>query len=205
MAAARRPSARRVVGMAEAEKFACELAELVKASNINPDLVIGIANGGVHPAFHLAETLQVPICTYRVSRASARLKEQLEFVRHALAWRIIRRIIRGIRRNVDGRRSDVSHDPDKLEADVKGKRILIVDDCIDSGAAMAAVRSMLRERGAADVRIAVLCWTMRFDSSARYGIAPDFFLFRHLDSYPWSLENPQFPKFRQWLRGQPQA
>jgi hypoxanthine phosphoribosyltransferase len=188
--------------MAEAEKFALQLAELVESSERNPDLVIGIANGGVHPALHVARVLGVPLRTYRVSRPSARLKRQFEFARHALSWQFTRGPIRWMKRYADRWRTGVSHDPDTLDADVKGKRILVVDDCIDSGAAMAAVQSMLRERGATEVRIAVLCWTTRFDSSARYGIAPDFFLFRHLDSYPWSLDNPEFPEFRKWLQQQ---
>jgi hypoxanthine-guanine phosphoribosyltransferase len=113
--------------------------------------------------------------------------------------------VRVLKRFADRWRSGVSHDPDALGAEVKGRRILVIDDCIDSGAAMAAVCSMLLERGAADVTIAVLCWTTRFDSRQRYGVAPDFFLFRHLDSYPWSLDNPEFPQFRAWLREQAQA
>jgi hypoxanthine phosphoribosyltransferase len=191
--------------MAEAETFARRLAELVKASQTNPDLVIGIADGGVHPALHVARALQVPLCTYRVSRASAPLKEQFQFMRHALRWRFTRRLIRGIGRNLDRGRASVRHDPEKLDSDVTAKRILLVDDCIDSGAATAAVRSMLRERGAAEVQIAVLCWTARSNSNVRYGIEPDVFLFRHLDSYPWSLENPEFPQFREWLGRQPRT
>lgn len=198
-------SARRVIGMAEAERFALRLAEDVKSSDVDPDMVIGIANGGVHPARHVAEMLSVPLHTYRVSRASARLKGQFEFVRHALAWQFARSLVRGLRRHADRWRAGVSHDPETLQADVKGKRILVVDDCIDSGAAMAAVRSMLRERGASEVRIAVLCWTTRYDSRARYGVAPDFFLFRHLDCYPWSLDNPEFSQFKRWLSNQPQC
>lgn len=44
----------------------------------------------------------------------------------------------------------------ELAADVRGRHVLIVDDILDTGRTLRRVQSMLRERGAASVRTAVL-------------------------------------------------
>jgi hypoxanthine phosphoribosyltransferase len=191
--------------MTAARALAQQLAEEIARSSVRPDLVIGVANGGVYPAFYIAEALGIPLHVYRVLRASARLKERFAFVRKALRWKLFRPVIRWLTHFVDATMLSVSGGPDTLHDHVADKHVLVVDDCIDSGASMALVRSKLLERGAAQVSIAVLCWTDRFDSIKRHGIAPDFVLVRQLDSYPWSADNPEFLEFKAWLQELPQS
>lgn len=191
--------------MASARILAQQLAGEIARSKVKPDLVIGVANGGVYPAFYIAEALDVPLRVYRVFRASARLKERFAFVRKALRWRLLRVFIRWLTHFVDATLLSVSGGPDTLHDHVADKHVLVVDDCIDSGASMALVRAKLLERGAERVSIAVLCWTDRFDSIKRHGIAPDFVLVRQLDSYPWSADNPEFLEFKEWLQALPQS
>jgi hypoxanthine phosphoribosyltransferase len=191
--------------MTAARASALQLARQIRNAEVRPDLVIGVANGGVYPAFYIAEELGVPLRIYRVFRTSARLKEQFAFLRKALRSRLLRPLIRWLTHFVDATMLSVAGGPDTLHDHVADKHVLVVDDCIDSGASMHLVRSKLIERGAAQVSIAVLCWTDRFDSVKRHGVAPDFVLVRRLDSYPWSADNPEFLRFKAWLQAIPQS
>jgi hypoxanthine phosphoribosyltransferase len=186
--------------MVEAEDLALQLADLIRNSGDIPDLVVGIANGGVHPAYHVARALDRPLLVYRVFRASGQLKERFAFARAALFWKFSRSLVRSIAKFVDRRLTKLTSGPDTLQDHVRQKRVLAVDDCVDSGATMALVRSTLQERGAVEVRTAALCWTSRSHSAEAYGLTPDYFLQRRLDSYPWSADNQEFPVFRLWLR-----
>ena len=44
------------------------------------------------------------------------------------------------------------------ERSLAGRPVLLVDDILDEGPTLVAVREWCREQGASDVRIAVMCW-----------------------------------------------
>lgn len=56
--------------------------------------------------------------------------------------------------------------------DVRGRRVLLVDDILDEGPTLVAVRDWVRTRGAADTRIAVLCWKRH--GRGVPGLVPDY-------------------------------
>lgn len=190
---------KQVVTLEHAQDLARELAAKVKLSGWSPDLVIGIANGGVHPAFFTAEALGMPVSYSRVQRRTSQLKQRLGFARKALSSRFLRRPVYILNRYADRWLGGVGSAAAPLKADVNGKRVLIVDDCIDSGASVAHLRSLLQRAGAAEIKLAVFCWTTKYDSVALNNVAPDYYLERKLPSYPWSADNADYPAFKLWL------
>jgi hypoxanthine phosphoribosyltransferase len=164
-------------------------------------VVIGIANGGVHPAYFAADELGAPVGFYRVQRATTAIKQRLSFARRALSISFLKPILYSINGRLDRLLGGVSSADSKLGADVSGKAVLVVDDCIDSGASVAHVRRLLKAAGAREIRIAVLSWTTKYDSMALHGVTPDHCLGRSLPCYPWSADNPEYPLFTEWLAG----
>jgi hypoxanthine phosphoribosyltransferase len=55
---------------------------------------------------------------------------------------------------------------------VRGQRVLLVDDILDEGHTLVAVRDWCRRNGAADVRIAVLAWKRH--GRGVEGMVPDY-------------------------------
>ncbi|MCK7594226.1 hypoxanthine-guanine phosphoribosyltransferase [Pseudomarimonas salicorniae] len=64
------------------------------------------------------------------------------------------------------------------ERDMQGRPVILVDDILDEGPTIVAVRDWCREQGADSVHIAVMCWK-RHDRGVA-GLAPDY----------WGLEVP---------------
>ena len=188
-----------VVTLDGAQELARELGSVVKASGWKPELLIGIANGGVHPAFFTAEALGIPVSYFRVQRRTSQLKQRLGFAGKALSSKFLKRPLYILNRYADRWLGGVSSADTSLKDDVREKRVLIVDDCVDSGASVAHVRSLLQRAGAGEIKLAVFCWTTKFDSKALHGVVPDFYLGRKLPSYPWSADNADYPAFKLWL------
>ena len=147
----------------------------------------------------MAEALGLPLQIVRVERDSTRLKKRMGFARKALKIPGLQKPLRRINRYVDRRLTGVRSNLAAPDA-VRGKRVLLVDDCIDSGASVALARSLIEKEGAAEINIAVLCWSTKYDSSQLHGVTPDYFLGRKLPSYPWSADNPDYARFKVWLR-----
>lgn len=59
--------------LAEVERLSVHLAEQVKASGYRPEVVVGIANGGLFPAYLVAQALQLPFETIRITHRQLRL------------------------------------------------------------------------------------------------------------------------------------
>lgn len=64
------------------------------------------------------------------------------------------------------------------EREMAGRAVLLVDDILDEGPTVVAVRNWCREQGAASVRIAVMCWKRH--GRGVPGLSPDY----------WGLEVP---------------
>lgn len=88
-----------------------------------------------------------------------------------------------------------------LSGPVKGKRVLAVDDIADTGESLARVRDHLREKGAAETRLA----TLHYLPSSK--VRPDF-CGKTLRSwvwvvYPWNFTEDLGNVARKWLAGGP--
>lgn len=58
--------------LSEVERLSGQLSEQIRASGYQPDLVVGIANGGLFPAFHVAKALGLPFDAIRITHRQLR-------------------------------------------------------------------------------------------------------------------------------------
>ncbi|MEM3028300.1 MAG: phosphoribosyltransferase [Candidatus Bathyarchaeia archaeon] len=105
-----------------------ELADRIRDSGFQPDLIIGVARGGWIPARLLSDFLENP------NVASVRVEFYIDI----------------------GRTSSEPIITQPCSAPVKGRRVLVVDDVADSGRSLSLVRDSLLRQGATEIRIACL-------------------------------------------------
>lgn len=108
---------------------ACDsLARRILASRFRPDLIIAVARGGFMPARFLCDFLNLgTLCSIRVQHYAAGASKGKE-----------------------------AHVTIPLATDIRGARVLVVDDVNDSGDTLRAARSYLEPLGPAELRTAVL-------------------------------------------------
>ncbi len=116
-----------MIGWDEAYRLAKILARKIIRSGFKPDLVIGIARGGLVPACALCDLL------LRKDLASIKVEH----------WGMASTL---------GKAKIKFH----LPMDISGKKILIVDDVADTGDTCSLVMDYLKEKNPAEVRTAAL-------------------------------------------------
>jgi len=105
-----------------------ELADQIKRSGFNPEIIVGVARGGWIPARILSDLLgNTYVASIRV-----------EFYK-------------GV--GETAKKPIVSQ---QVSTSVEGKRVLVVDDVADTGESLTKVRQDLLSRGASQVKIATL-------------------------------------------------
>lgn len=115
------------MGWHEVEKAVAALANALRR-DYNPDVIVGIARGGLIPAVRLS---------------------------HLLGDKMLRIIHVKYYKGVNLRREEpeLLADVGKLEG-----KVLVVDDVADTGTTLEFVVRHLKERGAKEVRIATIAW-----------------------------------------------
>lgn len=176
-----------VVRLAELPALADALAKRVRAAGFVPDTIVYVEKGARLLAHELAARLGVPVRAAWVRRGGHGLKQKLA----PLALRLpvgvrdcLRRMeeLSGVHRLT--RRAAAMPGGDEL----RGRRVLIVDDAADTGRTIVAARAMVLARGVgpADVRTAVLAATTR-----RAQAHVDFFLLDRNCRMPWSADSDE--------------
>lgn len=130
----------RLLKWADIEKWCSMLRDTIK-ENYSPDVIIGLSRGGLVPARLLSDSLLIKDL----------------FVVKTEHW--------GITASMDGK--TVIRDTGKL--DVKGRKVLIVDDITDTGESMEAAVELIRSMDPAEVRSA----TMLHISHSKF--VPDYY------------------------------
>ncbi|HID60379.1 MAG TPA: phosphoribosyltransferase, partial [Hadesarchaea archaeon] len=120
-----------------------QVADQVKHSEYEPDLIVAVSRGGWVPGRVLSDILNLPkIATIKVEYYTDVYKTRSK--------------------------PEITQ---PLPIDVSGKRVLLVDDIADSGRSLELVRQHLYEQGAKDVKICTLYhkpWsTVKPDFNAR--------------------------------------
>lgn len=171
------------------ERFgeACaSLGRLVLGSGFEPDVVLGIESGGRYVAeLMMPDTAHCYVALRRrgtkaKSGIAASVLRRLPYVVSDALRRLESRIARAARRTPP----EAYTGP--LPAMLKdARRILVVDDAVDSGATMHAVCDAVRRFSpSANIRTAVVVRTL--DNAI---VAPDFFLYDNvLIRFPWSAD-----------------
>ena len=124
------------LGWNEAYELTLDLCAKLKEDGFEPSLIVGISRGGLVPARIASDFFgrDIHITIVKVEFYSDIAKTRDEPV-----------ISEGLR------------------VDVEGKRVLLVDDVADTGKSLALVYSLLKERGAKEVKILTLYkkpWTI---------------------------------------------
>lgn len=117
-----------LVAWDEVYAYARTVAHAVLDDGFRPDAIVAIARGGYVPARILCDLLDI---------------YQLHSIR-IVHYRA------GAHKQPEARLTD------PLAVDMRGKRVLVVDDVSDTGDTLAVARGHLTEAGAADTRVAVL-------------------------------------------------
>ncbi len=134
------------------------LARKIKRSGFKPDLVIGIARGGLVPARI--------VCDFLLEKNLTSMKAEHWGVAFASG------------------KAKIKY-PLPAEVDIKGKRILIIDDVADTGETFFAILGYLKEKKAGDIRTAVL----HYKTCSTF--IPDYWGEKHNEwrwiIYPWAL------------------
>lgn len=132
--------------------LARDLAFRIRKDGFDPDLIVAIGRGGYTPGRLMADFLhKKELTSFRVQHYSAGATREPEA-----------RVV------------------GSLGQDLSGRRVLVVDDVNDSGETLEAAAAFVRERGATEVRTAVL------QEKETSGFAADY-VARHLDDWRWII------------------
>lgn len=169
------------------------LQSIVESSGFRPDVIVPVPRGGNRVASHLfTDTIQKPVTLIRPPKG--KLKRSI-----ASCLRVLPSCMRDALRIAEARilvrkRCHMDNTVIKLPELSSGKRILIVDDAVDSGATLKAiVEEFMRKYPGCDIRTAVITITGT-DTTYR----PDFCVLdnRTLIRTPWSIDMPKNKRIR---------
>ncbi len=186
--------------MQDAEASSRDLATKIRTFDGQPDMVVGPANGALVPAKIVADLLKVPLEIVYIRRKGSRYKQIFFSVKAALRIPDFVLTLRPLMRlagYLQGRYSDLEQTAGTFDFDVRGKYVVVVDDAIHTGRSARYIKEQLLKQGAGKVRIAVIVWYKGNGDSGDW--APDIYLQRQHQCYPWSNNSPYLQEFMAWL------
>lgn len=181
------------------QKLSIQTAENIIQNDFVPDIIIGIATGGVYVSRPVRDTLiehgwKGHYFEVRLSRSSTEKKKKFNI---GMLLKMMPYFILNILRNLevtafeltkpkifDSRKENKVVFPPELERDIfLAKSVLLIDDAIDTGNTVLAMKNVIQRLNAnVDVKVAVLTVTHK-----RPFIEPDFTLYRRvLLRCPWA-------------------
>lgn len=166
----------------------CKKLETIIRASFTPDLVVGIASGGVNVAQNIFS--EIPHAQILLQRPSTDSKKKVSIFINLLKYlplslRNFLRIVeaKALSLNKSEKLKDVNIDIDNLE---KFKRILLVDDAVDSGITLKSVLTSLSKISSdSEIQTAVITVTTPSPS-----IQPTYALYNNktLIRFPWSKD-----------------
>lgn len=166
-----------------------ELGQMVAANGFNPDVIVGIRNGGEYVANVLADSFpDARILCVELRRCGSSKKERFRPLFKILPLWILDRL-RIIEWHLLARKKIATNVRLDLPAELQGlghQRILVVDDAVDSGLTLSSVVGAINgASNTADIRSAVI--TVTTESPM---IRPDYTLYDNkiLIRFPWSAD-----------------
>jgi hypoxanthine phosphoribosyltransferase len=194
-------TARITMSLTESELLSVALAQASQTRWGGFDLVVGLANGALLPAKVVADTLGLPVQIVRIRRQGSGYKQKLIGIKNWL--RIPNGLIlwgpfKPLWDLFQNATSKLEEGHDAFGFDVAGKRVLLVDDCIVSGASVRHVAERLAACSAAEVRTAVICWCEDVPGGVP-APEPDVYLQRQIHTYPWAGNSDDLDAFKRWV------
>ncbi|MFV0541721.1 MAG: phosphoribosyltransferase [Aestuariibaculum sp.] len=182
------------------DKTNLELAcgELMSKIDFRPDLVVGIANGGIFLLSAFGSTENFKNAYFKEIKPKRKVNIKNNFIVRFILRRIPVRLANYLRLIESKKIQQSLGDLDlnkltgfKLKLDMadlpkeKIEHILIVDDAIDTGKTMFVVKNNLNRLFTnAQIKTAVLSWTLTGSI-----VKPDYYMFKDvLVRYPWSKD-----------------
>ena len=142
--------------------------ELTTYANWPQAIVLGLPRGGVPVAFEVAKALQLPLDICLARKLGAPGQEELAMGaiasgdvrilnRSILEWleipdAILEKVVR--REQKELRRRERAYRGDRLQPNLQGRTVILVDDGIATGATARAAIAAVRQRGAARIILA---------------------------------------------------
>ncbi len=146
-----------------------KLANLLKPYKASDAIVVGLARGGVVTAAEVARTLQLPLDVIIVRKIGAPSEEELaigaitshgimvlnsEFITQMdIPEEFVKKVIAD--EKAECARREMLYRSVYPERDLKGKRVILVDDGIATGMTMEAAIKDIKQQGAKEVIVAV--------------------------------------------------
>jgi hypoxanthine phosphoribosyltransferase len=177
-----------VLDLSHIGKYSRSLSKKVSVE-YNPDVVVGIANCGIYPAFEVSSNLGCEMDTIRISHyyqnkplVLCDVHDPTFFVLPAFGY---------LRRKVVKKSNPVLIRDTKSKS-FEGKNVLIVDDDTGSGITMEMAKEILKGKNPQNVKTAVLFKVGDYE--------PDFFAReRYIKKfiYPWKKTSPYYEEYLQ--------
>lgn len=174
-------------------EFETQCQNLFSKIDIQPDVVIGVLNGGgfvleEYKKNALAKTKFTTVKLQRDSTTGIKRKSLLQKFLKASPSTLLDGLRRmEHRRNLNRKLKEIQSD---LEIEIKSSpetvdTILILDDALDSGVTMqSVVQSLQKQFPNSKIKTAVISWT-----NTKSFITPDYYIFKNtLVRFPWSLD-----------------
>lgn len=172
----------RFVTLCTIDKQCKLISEKIRETGFMPDIVVGVAGGGLYPAYQIAKHLSLPFDFLRISYPQIKIGRMdtddiigALFVRNALM----------------GNKPKLHQ---TIKSDCTGKKVLLVDDDLTSGRTLKMATESLPE-DVDEVRTAVLRILAEAESP------PDYFaedctdsVFRH-PRFPWIKYSPEYSRY----------
>lgn len=152
------------------------------SSKYDPDIVIGIARGGIYPAYQISKNLGTDLDYIHISRYS-----KLKSLDQIPGAKTIRKIKYAFTEGTFLKPILIKDN----EKDIKEKKVLVVDDTTGRGATLEFSKKILNRKKPEEIKTATII-------STYHDYEPDFFVLKDLDINlikPWSMASPYYEEF----------
>ncbi len=188
--------------MDEAVAISREIAYRVSALSNPPEILISIAHGATLMSKVISTELKIPLETILIQRKASMVKEKvsripglralISYWYHTPGLNIpIKYFTRWL--------SSLSRVTPQSTPIVDGKRVLLVDDVIETGKTLRTAMHILHTTGAQSINTAVLAWADASDLIQEESIRPDIFIGRSVQYFPWSRNSPYWHEYKSWI------
>lgn len=176
-----------VIMLADLPRICAQLAERIRSDGFAPSIILYVETAGWPITLHMKEHFPVPLHGVRAERRGKRLKRSAAGLLRFLP-RSVKHALRAaeLRLNIHELFSGRSASMEQME--LATKRILVVDDAVDTGNTIREVVELLIGRGARreNIRIAAITQTLSMPVAR-----PDFVVYDSICSFPWSPDHPE--------------